>query len=224
VFAAAIVLMFAFVTGVQASPRVGDVIPFGEWNWRVLDVQDGKALIITENLIEPRPYNVELTEVTWEKCTLREYLNGEFLQKFTAEEQRRIAETRVSNPYNLWYGTNGGNDTNDKVFLLSLEEVDKYFGDSGDYQNKRRMRYEGQYPNGKWVAADDGPAFSNANDSDRIAKYNDAASWWWLRSPGFSSSYAAFVLYDGNVHVYGISVNFDYGGVRPALWLNLLAE
>ena len=206
VFAAAIVLMLAFVTGVQASPRVGDVIPFGEWNWRVLDVQDGKALIITENLIEPRPYNVELAEVTWEKCTLREYLNGEFLQKFTAEEQRRIAETRVSNPDNLWCGTNGGNNTIDKVFLLSLEEVVKYFGDSGQLQNE----------------PGDKPYIDDQYNSARIAMdVNGNPWWWWLRSPGFSSGYAASVYDEGYVHVYGFDVIADHLGVRPALWLNL---
>jgi len=81
-----------------SSVKAGGTIKFGKYNWRVLDVRDGKALLITENIIERRPYNMKSTKVTWETCTLREYLNGKFLQKFTAKEQRRIAETRILNP------------------------------------------------------------------------------------------------------------------------------
>ena len=175
----------------NAAAKVGDVIEFGDWNWRVLDVQDGKLLIITENSIEQRPYNVEQKEVTWETCTLRKYLNGEFYAKFSKEEQGRIAETKISNPNNPEHGANGGNDTTDKIFLLSIEEARKYF----------------------------------SSDSARIAKYNNATWYWWLRSPGHDSLTAASVDYDGNVYVYGDAVHDiksgPYGGVRPALFLEV---
>ena len=114
------------------SLQVGSVIQFGGYDWRVLDVQGNKALIITEHIIEQRPYNVDNKDVTWETCTLREYLNGEFLQKFSAEDQARIAETRINNPNNQQYGTNGGNDTNDKIFLLSIEEANRYFSSDSE--------------------------------------------------------------------------------------------
>ena len=203
--------------------RVGSIIQFGGMDWRVLDIQGKRALIITENIIEQRPYNVEYKDITWETCTLRKYLNGEFYAKFTKEDQGRIVETKITNPDNLWYGTKGGNDTTDKIFLLSLEEADKYFGNSGDYHNKKRSKYEGQYPNGKWVLNNDGLAFSNANDSGRIAKYNDKALFWWLRSPARYGNGAAIVHGGGGVYVNGDFVNGDFvfGGVRPALFLNL---
>ena len=220
VILAVLVVTLAYVTGAQAVTKVGDIIQFGDWDWRVLDLQDDRALIITEHVIERRPYHVEPAHVTWETCILRRYLNGEFLQKFKEEEQRRIAETSIQNSDNLWFDTKGGKDTTDKVFLLSLEEIDRYFGDSGDYQNKRRKTYEGQYPSGKWVPSDGGYAFSNANDSDRIAKHNNQPPWWWLRSPGDNSFNAAYVNGDGSVFVYGSIALYDTGGVRPALWLN----
>ena len=112
--------------------KTGDIIQFGSYNWRVLDVQNNKALILTEKIIEERAYNNEYKDVTWETCTLRKYLNNEFLSKFTGEDQRRIEETRIINRDNLKYGTKGGENTIDKVFILSLEEADKYFGDSGE--------------------------------------------------------------------------------------------
>ena len=202
--------------------QIGAVIQFGGYEWRVLDVQNNRALIITENIIEIRPYNEQSANVTWETSSLRRYLNGEFLQKFTGEDQRRIAETRIVNNDNLWYGTNGGSNTIDKVFLLSLEEVDRYFGNSGDYENRRRksgrIRDDGTI---EIFSDDNGVAFSNANDSDRIARYNDNPWLWWLRSPGLDSYFAAIVYNDGDVLVDGGGANSGNGGVRPALWLNL---
>jgi len=204
----------------ERERMIGAIVQFGGYDWRVLDMQNNMALIITEHIIEQRPYNVERANVTWETCDLREYLNGEFLQKLSIEDNVRIAETRNNNPDNLWYGASGGNDTTDKIFLLSLEEVDRYFGNSGDYQDKRRKKYEEQLPSGKWISAKNGNAFSNANDSDRIAKHNDKVSWWWLRSPGSGSHNAADVHTFGNVNVSGSYVLLDFGGVRPALWIN----
>jgi len=120
----------------EAGRQIGAVIQFGGYDWRVLDVQDNRALIITKDVIEKRPYNGKSEEVTWETCTLREYLNGEFLQKFTEEEQKRIAETGISNPNNPQNGTDGGNDTNDKIFLLSIEEANRYFSSDSERMAK----------------------------------------------------------------------------------------
>jgi len=222
VFTVAIVLMLAFIIGAQASHKVGDIIQFADMDWRVLEVRDSRALIIMENILIRRPYNEQLTSVTWETSSLRRYLNSEFLQNFTTSERERIEETRIFNSDNLWYGTSGGINTIDKIFLISLEEVDRYFGNSGDYENKRRKNYEGQWPSGRWASDDNGMSLTNANDNDRIAK-NDENRCWWLRSPGRSSSFAALVVSGGSVSVNGYPVDgyvsLDHVGVRPALWL-----
>ena len=213
----------------EGGRQIGSVISFGGFDWRVIDVQDGRALIITKDAIEQRQYNEAIDEentgegvdVTWETCTLRKYLNGEFYSKLTKEEQEFIAETRIQNPDNVWYGTNGGNDTTDNIFLLSLEEVDKYFGDSGDYREKRRKNFEWDYPVGKFVTADDGYYFSNTNDSDRIAKFSNEYQWWWLRTPGIRGDCAANTGAEGFVYIHGDFVGERFLGVRPVLWLNL---
>ena len=105
---------------------VGQTIQFGNYDWKVLDVQNDKALIITEYVIEYRPYHNELKDITWENCTLRSYLNGTFYNKFSSNDKNRILDTRNSNPDNAKYGTSGGNDTVDKIFLLSIDEANKY--------------------------------------------------------------------------------------------------
>jgi tetratricopeptide (TPR) repeat protein len=176
-------------------------------DWRALAVEKSKALLISEKILEKRPYNDENKCITWENCTLREYLNGEFLDKLGTAKSV-IAETRNNNPNNPWYGTAGGNATTDKVFLLSLDEVCRYFGDS-----TANLRRRGS------IGSDS--TMSDKSNPNRTANYDDRASFWWLRSPGGGSDRAACVGDDGRVRVGGPDVNNDFGGVRPALWLNL---
>ena len=186
--------------------EIGSIYQFANIDWRVLDIQNNKALLISEKILEKRPYNVEYEDITWEKCNLREYLNGEFYNKLGTAKSA-ISETRNSNPNNPWYETLGGNATTDKVFLLSLDEVCRYFGDSTT--ELRNVRKDDWY-------------FSDKNNPNRIAKDgNQNACWWWLRSLGYNSFTAAVVDDDGFVYVRGFIVFNDSGGVRPALWLNL---
>lgn len=180
-------------------------VPFGGYSWRVLDVQNGKALLLAEEILEKRPYHSPGGSVTWETCGLRGYLNGEFLQTFSGPEQSRIVQTVNANKDNPWYGTQGGNRTADRVFLLSIEEVVKYFGDS----DKLWRQSENEY------------CIDDRYNDERKANYGSKAWWWWLRSPGSSGYDAADVDLDGSLSLYGRSVRGFEGGVRPALWLNL---
>jgi len=192
------------LTACGKKPAAYTTKSFGGYTWRVLDEQDGKMLLITEDIIEQRPYNADDEDVTWETCALRAYLNGEFYSKFSAQEQAMILETRNTNADNQWSGTDGGNDTMDKVFLLSIEEVVKYFGDSGQLKNR---------PEYKWWIDDQ-------YNSERVAKFINDGSWWWLRSPGCDQGRAAGVSLVGIVYLYGNTVTNEFD-VRPALWLSL---
>jgi hypothetical protein len=213
---------------INAGPKIGDIIPFGNYKWRVLDVQGNEALIITEDIIEKRNYiKLFSLKTTWEGSELRAYLNGAFYNTFGEGDKKLIAQKKIPNPDNLWYYSKGGKDTQDRIFLLSLEEVDKYFGDSGDYLNKRRKTFE----EGKYIASNDGLWFSNNHDIDRVANYgSEGSSWWWLRSPGWRdldwifgnmTYYAASVSHDGSVNARGCVFTDSKGGVRPALWLKV---
>ena len=165
-------------------------LQFGDYKWRVLDVQGDKALIITEDVVEQRCYSKDLADATWETCALRKYLNEEFYNRFNNECKTQITARNIPNPDSPQYGTNGGNDTQDSIFLLNIDEVHKYF---------------------------------NSN-SDRVANHAGKACLWWLRSPGYRSSYAAYVRAVGYVDVHGDGVSDTNGGARPALWLNLSSE
>ena len=191
-------------------PAVGDRITFGSWpqtghspqpvEWRVLAVEGDRALVISEKLLAARPYNERHESVTWESCSLRAWLNGEFCDTaFSDEERSRIAETVNSNPNNgSFFWVNGGHDTTDRVFCLSTKEAKKYFiDDSG------RQACFTPYAS---------PSAGAVSDDERSAD-------WWLRSPGGLSNHAAAVSYDGHVIGLGVPVGSQTNGVRPAMWL-----
>jgi hypothetical protein len=181
------------------------VIKYGHFDWRVLDEQDGKILIITEYVIDVRKYH-EASNATWHECSLRHFLNGEFLDQFNSVDKEKIALSVNKNLANPWYQTNGGKDSNDKIFLLSLEDVCKYFGDS-----RLKLRDKGNQD-----MIDD---FNNVN---RKAMFNNNAYWWWLRSVGHDNGDAARVSRSGRVDVRGDYIDDGIGGgVRPALWLQM---
>lgn len=103
-------------------------VKFGNYTWRVLDIQSNSVMLITDEEIAKKAYNNTLDEdITWEKSTIRQYLNNEFYNTFSEKEKAMIKETNVVNSNNPKYGTSGGNNTKDKVFLLSIGEVNKYF-------------------------------------------------------------------------------------------------
>jgi hypothetical protein len=138
---------------------------------------------------------------------MRKYLNREFYDSFSEADRAQIVEVTNENPDNPWDGTEGGNTTTDKVFLLSIDEIVEYFGDSGQLKAKPTG------PKGEsWW-------FDDQYNVDRSAKSGSKNAWWWLRSPGYVSTRAAYIPINGNVHLHGEPVKSRNGGVRPALWL-----
>ena len=210
----------------DAKYAVGNYVTFGRYpqisggnystpiEWQVI-VRDGqKALLLSRYGLDTQPYNTTYTSTTWEECTLRKWLNGTFLGRaFTEREQTGILTTIVDNRshqgFSKW-GTSGGNNTLDKVFLLSYAEANKYFGVpfSTDGNTKSRVSPT-EY------------AIKLGAYSVKSSKTNDAAAFggWWLRSPGSIQNYAACVNYDGTL--CGNTVNRDSICVRPAVWIDL---
>jgi hypothetical protein len=214
----------------QTSFEIGGTISFGEYDWRVLDTDGDYALILMENVIGDMAYHDTQDFVTWETSDARRYLNEDFYNNFSPEERARVRETNVVNDNNPWFGINGGNSTTDKIFSLSIEEVVKYFGDSG-------LLEQGKNEDNRDASEERDPdtgdiinhgifewGLQDQYGDERISYNSDgSASWWWLRSPGINPDTAAIVDVDGYLNFYGIYVNnsLSSGGLRPALWLNL---
>ena len=194
------------------TAKVGDYIFFGSYEqdndkihgqedieWLVLEIKDGKALVISKYALDCQPYNTVNRDVTWETCTLRQWLNEEFMDAaFSKKEKAAIPTVTVTADHNPSYQTNPGNNTQDKVFLLSITEANKYFST----RNARVCKP------------------TDCAVSRGAFCYNDNC-WWWLRSPGAGSDSAVFVYDSGVVRYDGDYVNFKKYAVRPAMWIDL---
>ena len=185
--------------------------------WLILDRDEQKILIVSKYGLDAQPYKKDYTSLTWETCTLRTWLNGTFYNKaFSSAEQAAILTTNVDNSKNQCYSgwnTSGGNNTQDKVFLLSYAEANKYFGVTHDTTSNTKSRVA---PTAYAIAQG-----AYTHSSNKTADGTDAG-WWWLRSPGFYQSSAAGVRTDGSLNYY--RVDDASGSVRPALWVNLNLE
>ncbi len=208
--------------------QVGDIVTFGTYpqtetgkgstpiEWLVLAREGEKALLISRYGLDTIPYNDQFVDVTWETCTLRKWLNSTFIsQAFTKKEQVAIAETDVDNSRNQGYSelkTNGGNNTQDKVFLLSYAEANRYLGVSWNKWSSKAQVSPTAYAKKAGV-------YTNTYYKTEEGK---EAGWWWLRSPGSLLNHAALVFRDGSLRNY--SVDAGSGCVRPALWVNLESD
>lgn len=111
--------------------QAGDQIVFWGHLWRVLNTPNNTALLITEHIIDQRAYHDKFGDVTWTDCA---YLNGAFYETFSKADRAKIVPAVNKTLDNPWYGVKGGDDTEDRIFLLSLAEAAcHYFGDSSAF-------------------------------------------------------------------------------------------
>ncbi len=108
----------------------GDKVSFAGYNWVVLDRKESTRLLLCETRKEDSLYGLayhDLAEaVTWEASSLRAYLNGEFLDRFTDYERNGMLGMETVPGKNEDYGRDGGTAVHDLIRILSLEEAEKY--------------------------------------------------------------------------------------------------
>lgn len=196
-----------------ANLRVGGTVTFGSYEqdnnlgngtepieWLVLDVQNGKALLLTKYCVDCILYNDTYRGwQPWSDSLYRAWLNDDFyMSAFSENERSYILSTYNVNSNNPQFGTRGGPDTWDYLFALSIEEVQSYL--SRDQMKARPTAYTKAY----------GVEMNQKN----------GCAWWWLRSPGEAESNAAIVWSSGVMEIAGIYVSYGACGVRPAIWVN----
>lgn len=175
----------------------------------MLAVQEGRALVLSEKILSARAYHPAGGPVSWAESDIRAYLNGDFYSSaFTEEEKSRIIECEVENESNGKYGTDAGENTVDRVFLLSIKEVEAYLPRSADRiaQNAETgetllwwLRTPGK---GREYAADVSATGSIDQHGILVVDAGDN------ESTGLS----------GMAGDYASSVD---GGVRPAMWISI---
>lgn len=184
--------------------------------WRVLSVNGNDAFLLADQNLDAKPYNNELANVTWATCTLRTWLNVTFLNTaFTSAEQAAIKNTTVVNEDNPYYsGTEGGVNTTDKVYLLSIAEASNTaYGFNGKYSNNNAS-------NETRMAKNTAYAKECGASTSKSMEY-EGNGYWWLRSPGIGNDSAASVSCAGYGYYSAYSVSNGSYAVRPALHLNL---
>ena len=194
--------------------QVGDIITFGNYEqdnktangkeeieWKVLEKdQNGKMLLISRYALDCRHYHSKNEKVTWETSDIRSWLNNDFYNTaFTKSQRAKIKTTTLENRDNADYNTDGGNDTKDKVFLLSIDEAKAYLPSTVE-----RVCMATKY------AESQGSQLESLTRSCR----------WWLRSPGSTLYTASFVKVDGFILQLGTPVSVEKRSVRPAMWVD----
>ncbi len=183
--------------------------------WQVLTVQNDRALVISKYALDFREYNDTITDITWENCTLRRWLNGDFYNSsFSEGEKQQILLVTNENPDNPMFGTNGGNRTQDRIFVLSSDEAQRYF--SSDASRICQVT--------DYAAANYESAYSAITEYYLHRSDSFTEAFWWLRTPGDSPLKTVHVTRDGSIYFngYGAMILINgtaYNDVRPALWI-----
>ena len=230
----------AFAEGAESSPdreaklesfkTVGNYVTFGRYEqdnnksngpedieWIVLDVDGNKVFLLSRYGLDVKQYNTQYVKVTWETSTLRRWLNDQFLNTaFTKEEQAAILTTEVNNSADQgYYGLDGGNNTLDKVYLLSYVEANRYLDVTYSNENNVKARVTPTaYALAHRAWTKKGCKTPEGADSGR----------WWLRSPGRHPNRASHIYGTGAARdnqATASSPLFGYDLVRPVLWLDL---
>ena len=191
------------------NASVGDILYWGTYEqdgiaengrepieWIVLEKSEHAVFVISKYVIDRRQFHTSWVYVTWDECALRKWLNADFINDaFDQEEQERILSSSVSADYNPLHSASPGSDTTDKVFLLSIKELNKYFSTNND-----RICVPTEY-----VVS--------------LGLSDETACAWWLRTAGEFGHEAAAVNTDGNIAYTGRVVDSE-SGLRPVMWIS----
>ena len=171
--------------------------------WDVLAEEGKRKLLLSRKAVAKRPYHDADEPVSWETCSLRAWLNGDFFRAaFNDYEKQHILKIPVTADRNTYCNTDAGNSTDDHVFLLSLPEVNALL--------RRKLSAKR-----KCEAA---PADAPDADNDNKAA-DDTGCVWWLRSPGSEKNEAACVNGDGQISNFGLPATTPTIAVRPCIWV-----
>ena len=192
------------------TAKVGDYILFGAYEqddntsngketieWKVLEVNEDRIFVVSKYILDCQPYNTSEKAVFYESSSIRKWLNNDFFNSaFSADQKKLIPTVTVLADKNPDYTTPQGNATQDKIFLLSIKEVNNYFPSYSE--RKCESTY---YADVRGVSS---------GDCD-----------WWLRTSGQYNDRPIKVSSVGSVWSFGVVINDSSIGVRPAMWIDI---
>lgn len=173
--------------------------------WLVMERNGSSLTLMSLYCLDAGAYHNEACDITWENSHIRQFLNDTFFTAaFDAGEQAYILESTVTNPANPNFGTPGGNETTDKVYLPSLEEIMRWY----DIAEPQETAYPQLYAVASKAATQKG-VWLEMPDTNRC--------WWWLRSPGGNPSNVCEVGSFGYLSFNGNTVTIRERGLRPVI-------
>ena len=207
VLAAALALL-AFCPALASGGYYANMVTFGHYEqdanfmngeepieWYIVDRSGDSVLLVSVYCLDAMPYNADLVSVTWQTCTLRQWLNSSFYYAaFSDYERGGIVRMWQSAHRNKMHNTDPGPDTSDDVFLLSTVEAASYFA-SNEARRGSLTRYAMQ-------------------------RGADSRAWWWLRTPGDNKGRAANINSKGAIDYNGSDIRYTKYAVRPAIWVD----
>lgn len=197
-----------------SNVTVGDYVTFGAYEqdndesngkekieWLILEKQEDKILLISKYALDCKPFKDEFISTSWLGSSIKKWLSADFKDEaFTEKEQSRLVTITIKPDYQTEANFN---DSRDSVFLLNINEVNRYFR-----TDATKMCEPTAYAIAQGCKL--GTDGTNGDNCD-----------WWLRSSGSRDRYAAVVRGDGKVISNGRDVNLTNIGVRPAMWVTI---
>ena len=224
-------------SGEEKEPLVkqeGDIVELGsfdgltlEWLALEIDEENERALLAAKDIVAYWAYSTNQQDgSTWENSDIRAWLNDTFYnQAFTDEQKAFILESEIANPPNPESGI-GGENTIDKLFLLSYEEAQQYFPTSESRQAYCNFTPEYAKILAKRVVAASELGYTD-NDLEGLEtdfnSYSGTTDSYWLRTPGTSLHNASGVSYEGELEVHRNQIH-SLQGIRPAVWVHLFND
>ena len=235
---------------ILSTANVGDTILFGKYEqdgvftngeedieWQILSKEDGRALVISKYALDAKAYHQYGGNITWENCSLRVWLNGTFIdESFSDYEKSKIPTVTLKNYGNTYRNIPDGNDTDDQVFCLSLNEIDRFFengysydsGGNGIYTfNKNLMCAPTKTAknNGITWFVFGGSLAEGYDETYYSDVLGNEGCYYWTRTLGDSGNSACFVCQEGRyAESLDVSVNYNDRGVRPAMYIEYETE
>lgn len=211
------------VAALLENAKAGDRFTLGAWEqdgknngaeaitWIVICRNVGKALVVSEKVLEYGYFKKAAEGEKYPRCLykdsdVRAYLNGDFYDNaFTENEKKLILKSKIVTAYAEDYEAKTY-ETEDSVFLLSVDEVTRYVTGKGTDIHGAPSDYIYSKYKSVLYSLKDIDGFGNAIT-------------WWLRDMGYSSQKAAYVEGWGDkASSYGGDVD-SRAGIRPAMWI-----
>ncbi len=156
-----------------SDSQIDDVVTFGRYTWYVTDKTDGICTLLCQGPVAYMPYNDTKTDITWENCSIRRWLNEDFYNsKFCDGEKAAIVTTHNTfNEDDFHYETDCGNDTDDKVYLFSYTEAMAVSDEIRDCGIDWWVRTPGKYQhNAEYIGLRSPDTIGNSVDSHRAVR------------------------------------------------------